>query len=121
MFRDGEQKVLNKLPESIDDLKKDLGLLEKNNVSTETIFQELETQGQGESKSMQRVLSLPGVVVPRQEEVVSDNSRFFTNDNYGDSNLNQSASSFVIIVTAVIALIALVAIVTLSILKYIGI
>lgn len=132
MFNDGEQKVLDTYEEVLNELKKDL--TEKivvneennNNFNQNAYFftnnnineNSNEAQTEGQDRGFSRVLTMEGMPKTNNLPVSDDNYNY----NYPSTGntLDNSASSFVLIVAAVLALIAIVVVVTLSILNYIN-
>ena len=132
MFNDGEQKVLDTYEEVLKELKKDLTEKTVVNEENNNNFNQNEyfftndninehndvSQTEGQDRGFSRVLTMEGM--PKTNNLpVSDDNYNYNYPSIGNT-LDNSASSFVLIVAAVLALIAIVVVVTLSILNYIN-
>ncbi len=126
MFRDGEQKILDKTPAAISEIK---GIFEE----AENTYNSVSNEGfdnEGRLKSNSRVRTDDSVKsLGYQDRNTSDVEfeRYNYNnvsDDYYNDNLgglsNNAAVSFVLVIVALLALITLVAVVTLGILNIIG-
>lgn len=132
MFNDGEQKVLDTYEEVLKELKKDLTEKTVVNEENNNNFNQNEyfftndninehndaSQTEGQDRGFSRVLTMEGM--PKTNNLpASDDNYNYSYPSTGNT-LDNSASSFVLIVASVLALIAIVVVVTLSILNYIN-
>lgn len=131
MFNDGEQKIINTLPNAINSVKKDLGLVEQQvkqpiNNSNFADYSNVSSSDMGgyvntnKNVRVRTDSSIPAAPVYREPDDYRYNFNNVDYDNNYSDVKNNTASSFVLIVAAVIALIALVSVVTLGILNIIG-
>lgn len=134
MFNDGEQKVLDTYEEVLKELKKDLTEKTVVNEENNNNFNQNEyfftndninehndvSQTEGQNRGFSRVLTMEGM--PKTNNLPASDDNYNYNYSYPSTGntLDNSASSFVLIVAAVLALIAIVVVVTLSILNYIN-